>query len=70
MLLKIIHSPVGDIAGVSLEQFQVGRVYDVGTQVACVFVAEGWAQFIDDRRSADETAPRTSLAAWGRAART
>ena len=44
MHLKILKRPTGPLDGVSLDQFRVGDVYDVGTQVACVFLAEGWAE--------------------------
>ena len=48
MRLKIIRRPDAEIAGVSLETFQVGSIYEVGTQVACVFLAEGWAAIASD----------------------
>lgn len=44
MRLRIIRKPVGCIDGVALDQFHVGDVYELGTQVACVFLAEGWAE--------------------------
>ena len=44
MRLRILTRPTGVIDGISLDQFCVGRVYEVGTQIACVFLAEGWAE--------------------------
>jgi len=41
MRLRILTRPTGTIDGVSLDYFHVGRVYEVGSQVACVFLAEG-----------------------------
>lgn len=47
MRLRITRKPVGRIDGVALDQFHVGEVYELGTQVACVFLAEGWADVAD-----------------------
>jgi CheY-like chemotaxis protein len=44
--LRIIIPPVGTIDGVSLEYFRLGEVYDLGAQVACVLLAEGWAELV------------------------
>lgn len=49
MFLKIVKPPTGEIPGVSLDHFRVGRTYEVGTQVACVFIAEGWAEIASER---------------------
>jgi CheY-like chemotaxis protein len=62
MRLRIIKTPLGAIDGVSLSPFQVGSVHDVGIQVACVLLAEGWAEI-----AADDA--RLSLSAPGGAAR-
>jgi len=51
MRLRIHAQPTGTIDGVALDQFHVGDVYELGTQVACVFLVEGWAEFVED----DET---------------
>jgi CheY-like chemotaxis protein len=48
MRLRILTSPTGTIDGVSLNKFHVGAVYELGTQVACVFLAEGWAELVAD----------------------
>jgi CheY-like chemotaxis protein len=47
MRLRMTRKPVGRIDGVALDQFHVGEVYELGTQVACVFLAEGWAEVAD-----------------------
>jgi CheY-like chemotaxis protein len=52
MRLKIIKSPTGDIPGISLAQFEVGRTYNVGTQVSGVLIAEGWAEIVSDTSGA------------------
>jgi CheY-like chemotaxis protein len=51
MRLRILAQPTGTIDGVSLDQFRVGSIYELGTQVACVFLAERWAESVGD----DET---------------
>jgi CheY-like chemotaxis protein len=49
MRLRILTRPVGTIDGMSLDFFHVGSVYELGTQVACVFLAEGWAEIVSDK---------------------
>lgn len=51
MRLRILAQPTGTIAGIALDQFHVGGIYDLGPQVACVFLAERWAESVGD----DET---------------
>jgi CheY-like chemotaxis protein len=46
MRLKIIKTPTGNIAGISLAHYRVGRTYEVGTQVGNVLIAEGWAEVV------------------------
>jgi len=41
--LRICRQPWGTIDGVRLDQFRPGLVYDIGSQLAGVFLAEGWA---------------------------
>jgi len=48
MRLRILTRPTGTIDGIPLDQFCIGRVYEVGTQVACVLLAEGWAGVVTD----------------------
>ena len=44
MLLQICRHPVGSLNGVRLESFRPGVTYDIGPQLAAVFMAEGWAE--------------------------
>jgi CheY-like chemotaxis protein len=48
MRLRILAQPNGAIDGVALDQFRVGGIYELGTQVACVFLAERWAEVVGD----------------------
>ncbi len=48
MRLRILTQPHGTIDGLSLDTFVVGRVYDLGIEIACVFLAEGWADLVTD----------------------
>ena len=41
MRLRVLTRPTGTIDGISLDQFRLGEVYELGTQVACLFLAEG-----------------------------
>jgi CheY-like chemotaxis protein len=44
MRLRICRQPTGTIDGITLEHFRPGLVYDIGTQLAAIFLAEGWAE--------------------------
>ena len=46
MRLRILTRPTGTIDGVSLDHFMVGDIYELGTRIACVFIAEGWAKLV------------------------
>src|SRR5688572_21542635 len=48
MRLRILTHPTGTIDGVSLDYFQVGGLYEIGSQLGCVFLAEGWAELVSD----------------------
>jgi CheY-like chemotaxis protein len=48
MRVRILTAPTGTIDGVSLEHFHIGSVYELGSQVGCVFLAEGWAELVSD----------------------
>lgn len=54
MRLRIRHQPTGVIDGVSLQHFRRGLVYEVGTQLASVLLAEGWAEPVDDAEATSE----------------
>jgi CheY-like chemotaxis protein len=51
MRLRILTFPTGTIDGVSLDHFRVGGIYELGTQIACVFLAEGWAELVSENGS-------------------
>ena len=45
MRIRIVHQPtLPDVDGVDLNQFHVGREYDLGISLASVLLAEGWAE--------------------------
>lgn len=44
MRLLIRRRPHGFVDGIALGKFQAGLIYDVGTQVGNVLLAEGWAE--------------------------
>ena len=44
MRLRICRQLHGSIDGVALDHFQIGLIYEIGTQVASVLLAEGWAE--------------------------
>ena len=46
MRLRILTRPTGTIDGVSLDYFRVGGVYEVGSELACAFLAERWAELL------------------------
>jgi hypothetical protein len=48
MRIKIVRTPVGDVDGIELSQYKLGRQYDLGTMLATLFLAEGWAEPVDD----------------------
>ncbi len=57
MRLRICRRLEGSIDGVAIDHLQVGLIYELGTQVASVLLAEGWAEPVG---AADSvlTAPR------------
>lgn len=49
MRIRIVQKPsVPFIDGVRLDQFRPGNVYHLGSLLAGVFLAEGWAEPVDD----------------------
>ena len=48
MRVRICRQPAGAVDGISLEHFRPGLIYDVGTQLASVFLAEGWGEPVDE----------------------
>lgn len=49
MRIRIVQKPgVASIDGVRLDQFRPGNVYYLGSLLAGVFLAEGWAEPVDE----------------------
>jgi len=44
MRLRICRQLTGTVDGISLDQFREGLVYDITTQLAAIFLAEGWGE--------------------------
>jgi CheY-like chemotaxis protein len=55
--LRICRQPAGTIHGVRVDRFRPGLVYDLGTQLANVFLAEGWAEPIPDHGTSEALRP-------------
>jgi CheY-like chemotaxis protein len=51
MQLRILKRPSGIIDGIFVDRFQVGGVFELGTHIASVFLAEGWAELVPDDRA-------------------
>ncbi len=51
MRVRICRQPAGAIDGMPLDHFRPGLIYEVGTQLASVFLAEGWAEPVDGHES-------------------
>jgi hypothetical protein len=58
--LKITHQPIGVVDGISLDHFQRDFVYDVGSQIGGLLLAERWAEPVDDSYPAPVT-PSTDV---------
>ena len=52
MRVRILRRAYGQADGVDLDRFQPGFIYDVGTTIANLLLAEGWAEPVDDQRPA------------------
>jgi CheY-like chemotaxis protein len=50
--VRILVRPKGNIDGVTLERFEPGSIYDVGTTIGNLLLAEGWAEPYDAERPA------------------
>jgi CheY-like chemotaxis protein len=45
--LRILRAPQGHADGFDLRRFQIGQIYDVGTALANLLLAEGWGVPVD-----------------------
>jgi hypothetical protein len=58
MRIRIVQKPaVTCIDGFRLDQFRPGHVYHLGSLMAGVFLAEGWAEPVDDQEPGRQDAP-------------
>jgi CheY-like chemotaxis protein len=48
MHLKILVRPRGTVDGISLDRFRVGEIYELGTDLGCLLLAEQWAELVTD----------------------
>ncbi len=66
MRIRVLQTPaVACIEGIRVDIFEPGRTYDVGTLLACVLVAEQWAEPLvsDVGKAADGAAERAAVSA-------
>jgi CheY-like chemotaxis protein len=54
MRVRILSQPTGSIDGLALDQFRVGGLYELGDRVACVFLAERWAEVVGGIDTAED----------------
>ena len=54
MRLRISRRLQGSIDGVAIDHLQIGLIYEIGTQIASVLLAEGWAEPVG---AADDALP-------------
>lgn len=53
MRIRIIQKPSeARIDGLRLDRFDVGQQYEIGSLLGAVFLAEGWAEPVDDNHPA------------------
>jgi CheY-like chemotaxis protein len=52
MRLRIVRRPHGRADGISLERFEPGFIYDVGSHIGNLLLAEQWAEPVDVQRPA------------------
>ena len=53
MRIKVLRTPtLADLDGLDLRHFAPGTIYDVGTALGAVMLAEGWAAPVPDDSSA------------------
>jgi CheY-like chemotaxis protein len=61
MRLRILTRPTDSIDGVFLDHLRVGEVYELGTQVACVFLAEHWAELVMENETIAVQSPSAAV---------
>jgi CheY-like chemotaxis protein len=63
MRVRICRQPAGAIDGMSVEHFRPGLIYDVGVQLANVFLSQGWAEPVDAHEDNPAEQPSVRVAA-------
>ena len=63
MRVRICRQPAGAIDGMSVEHFRPGLIYDVGVQLASVFLSEGCAEPVDGQGNNPTQQPSARVAA-------
>ena len=58
MRIRIVKKATGIVSGISLDRYQPGRVYDLGTGIAEYLVTEGFA--IVEMRDRERTPPASA----------
>ena len=46
MRVKVIKRPIGTVDAIPLDKFQIGEEYELATEIACLLLAEGWAEVV------------------------
>jgi len=53
MRIRIVQTPErASVDGIDLQHFQAGREYTVGSSLGALFLAEGWAEPVDEDQAA------------------
>lgn len=52
MRVRILRRGRGRVDGISVDRFEPGFIYEVGTIIGNLLLAEGWAEPVDDQRPA------------------
>ena len=53
--------PLASVDGLRIDWFKAGCLYDVGTTLGCLFLAERWAEPVVNEALALSTSPRQTL---------
>jgi hypothetical protein len=59
MRVRVLTRPAGNIEGVVLDDLRIGGVYELRPDIACAFIAEGWAELVGEDDLALTIRPRT-----------
>lgn len=62
MRVRVLQHPTHSVDGATLDHFRVGGVYELATEIACLFLAEGWAEIVSDDDNAVFARPPSTVA--------